>query len=307
MAQDESTTDELLARLRGVGGALANAGEPVFRERPTMEHVLLLAFLVTGVYMYWGAREFSDAAAEFPQLMAGTTAVLAFLVLARNYLEFVAPLLAAGLGVYAVYTGGTSLLAGDGGLVRLLAGLGLSVAVVGFRRQLIDGAESFVAEPMQVLGEEDLVGDESEGPAAKEEPAAEEESAAMYVYEIDDPKGPIVTAFLCLAYMLVTFAIGMLYATPLFVMAWALWSRMEFGNGAALTGVGMLCSYLFYDLIQSDISEGWLTGWQPTPPDDLYDWYVDPLLQPVFRVIDQYVIFPLMRLIDTLLGVVVPV
>jgi len=270
MVQDESTTDELLTRLKEGQQALGDLIEPVLRERPTMEHVLLVLFLTTGIYMYLGAREFSDAAAEFPQLMAGATAILSFLILVRNYLNVVTPVMAVGLGAYAVYTGGTTFLADDGGIVRIIIGAGLLVAAIGFRRQLVDGAESFIAEPMQVLGEEDLIGDDEEDEEPAEE-EAEEDSGAMYVYEIDDPKGPVVMGLLCVGYMALTFAIGMLYATPVFVIAWALWVRMDVGKAAALTGLGLGCSYLFYEFIQSDISEGWLTDWRPTPPDELLE------------------------------------
>ena len=292
MPEDESTTDELIARLQEIQAGVGDAIEPVLRERPTMEHVLLLLFLAAGVYMFLGAREFPDAAAEFPRIMAGGTAILAFLILVRNYLHAVVPVLATVLGGYAVYTGGTMFLADEGGLLRIAIGVGLIVAVVGFREQLVDVSESFIAEPMQVLGEDDLIGDDTDDavdpggePTDSEEGEAEEsDSGAMYVYEIDDPKGPVVTGLLCLGYMGLAFAIGMLYATPVFVAVWALWARMEFARGAALTGLGLVCSYLFYDLIQSDISEGWLTGWEPTPPDDLYAEHVEPIVPLILDV-----------------------
>jgi len=287
MVQDESTTDELLTRLKEGQQALGDLIEPVLRERPTMEHVLLVLFLTTGTYMYLGAREFSDAAAEFPQLMAGATAILSFLILVRNYLNVVAPVMAIGIGAYAAYTGGTAFLADDGGLVRIIIGAGLLVAAIGFRRQLVDGAESFIAEPMQVLGEDDLIGDDEEEEPTEEE--AEEDSGAMYVYEIDDPKGPVVMGLLCVGYMVLTFAIGMLYATPVFVIAWTLWVGMDFGRAAALTGIGLGCSYLFYEFIQSDISEGWLTDWRPTPPDELLQLTVEPALLAV-RVVSSGVV-----------------
>ena len=276
MPEDESTTDELIARTQVLLAGLGDTIEPVLRERPTMEHVLLVLFLSAGTYMYWGAREFSDAAAEFPRIMAAGTAILAFLILVRNYLHAVVPVVAAALGGYTLYTGGTTFLAGEGGILRIVVGAGLILAVIGFREQLVAVSESFIAEPMQVLGEDDLIGDaEDDAPDAE---AEETDSGAMYVYEIDDPKGPVVTGLLCLGYMGLTFAIGMLYATPVFVAVWALWARMDLARGAALTGLGLLCSYLFYDLIQSDISEGWLTGWEPTPPDDLYAQHVEPIV-----------------------------
>ncbi len=325
MAQQESRTDELIASLRGRYDVIADACEPVFRERPTMEHVLLLLFLVTGIYMYWGAREFSRAAGEFPRLMAGLTALLAFLILARNYLNVVAPILLAGLGVHSLYVGSMAFLEDGGGLFRLAFGVGLLIAVIWFREDLITTAEEFVAEPMQVLGEEDiLISDEERDELSEEQrrergeeteaeertgagsgheqetsdtdagldddegeviPTDDEEvtttddeegsSGAMYTYDIDDPKGPVVTGLLCLGYMVLAFTIGMLYATPLFVIAWALWVRMDLLRTVGLTLLAFVCAFLFYDLIQSDISEGWLTGWEPTPPDELLEPVTD--------------------------------
>ncbi|WP_255194238.1 hypothetical protein [Natronobeatus ordinarius] len=267
MAQDESTVDGAQPKLPPALESILDVGEKVLRERPTMEHVLLLLFFVTGVYMYWGAREFSDTAAEFPQLMAGATAILSFLILTRNYLKIVAPVLVAGLGIYALYTGGTAFVDDGSGLFRLVVGAPLLISAVAFRERVGESAESFVAEPMQILGDDDV-----DVPAQEEEKAEEEDEAdsgAMYVYEIDDPKGPIVTGLLCIGYMLLTFTIGMLYATPIFVAAWALWARMDAIRAAALVLVSFVTAYLFYDIIQSDVSEGWWTGWEPTPPDDL--------------------------------------
>jgi hypothetical protein len=210
-------------------------------ERPTMEHVLLVLFLAVGTYMYLGADEFGAEAATFPRLMAGATVVLAGLLLLRNYLP--SPI------------------------------------------------RSFVAEPMQVLGEEDVMGDtpgddgetgdggergndggDEPDPAdfAEEADEVEEptsgEATGGYTYEIDDPRGPAVTGALCVLYMALTFAIGMLYATPIFVAAYALWARMSPPRAVALTVLSFVVAYLFYALISSDIAIGWYTGWRPPVP-----------------------------------------
>ncbi|MDG5817908.1 hypothetical protein [Natronococcus sp. A-GB7] len=264
--------------------------ETVLGERPTMEHVLLVLFLVVGVYMYQGASEFAPDAQTFPRLMAGGTAVLAFLLLARNHLTVVAPLVGAGLGAYLAYDGATTFLADGGGLVSLVAGVGLLVAVVGFRERFGEAVESFVAEPMQVMGDKETTEAPTADETEREEPPADEadpeaaadqtssdeesESAAMYVYEIDDPKGPVVTGLLCVGYMLLTFTIGMLYATPIFVIAWTLWVRMNVIRAVALTVLSFVTAYLFYDLIQDDIAEGWLTGWELPAPDDLLGLWI---------------------------------
>jgi hypothetical protein len=268
MTQDGSAVDDAQgtaqAALRTVGDAI----EPILGERPTMEHVLLVAFLVTGIYMFLGAGEFSAAAAEFPRVMSGLTILLSTLLLARNYLTIVAPILGAIVGLYALYTGGTAFLETGDGLFRVVVGAVVLFVSVVFRTRVGESTQSFVAEPMQVLGEDDLDVPTDDEPD-EGEPDEEEGSGAMYTYDIDDPKGPVVTGILCIAYMLVTFVIGMLYATPLFVVAWALWVRMELVKAVALTAISFVSAYLFYAYIQSDIAEGWLTGWEPLPPDAL--------------------------------------
>ena len=335
MRPDNGHVDGAFEAIKQILGVGADVAELVLRERPTMEHALLVLFLGSGIYMYRGTADFSDTAAEFPQIMSGGVIVLSFLLLARNYLQTVAPFLAIFLGLYSLYTGTSSYLADGEGLVRIGVGIVLLVAGTVFREQLGRSTESFVAEPMQVLGKEDvsagLSADEADGDA--DTPAVDEgavdagerdgvetevaerddvemdagepddvetdvaepddvetvdqvaddepESAAMYVYDIDDPRGPVVTGVLCVVYMLLTFTIGMLYATPLFVLAWAAWVRMSVLETVGLTALSFISAYLFYDLIQSDIAEGWLTGWEPTPPDELIDgidltlWVVD--------------------------------
>ncbi|TYL39666.1 hypothetical protein CV102_05095 [Natronococcus pandeyae] len=299
MEQDNSTINATRA-------ALADAGEKALGERPTMEHALLLLFLVVGLYMYLGASEYASAAQTFPRLMAGGTVVLSFLLLTRNYLTVAAPVIGAALGAYFVYGGATSFIDDGEGLLRLAVGVGLLIGAVGYRERFGAAVESFVAEPMQVMGDKETSGapvadeteledvDEADADAATEgtetdadtaetetEAEAESDSSAMYVYDIDDPRGPIVTGLLCTGYMVLTFLIGMLYATPIFVVAWVLWVRMELIKAVGLTVLSFATAYLFYDLIQDDIAEGWLTGWELPPPDDLLGLsiYAGDLLQ----------------------------
>ncbi|WP_255169382.1 hypothetical protein [Natrononativus amylolyticus] len=289
MTQDGSGVDGIQETTLAVVRSVADAVEPVLGERPTMEHVLLLLFLVTGIYMYYGAREFSPAAAEFPQVMAGLTIILSVLLLARNYLTVVGPVMLAALGLYAVYTGATTYLETGDGLLRTVVGLVFVIVSVVYREQVGQSAESFVAEPMQIMGEEDmdLPGGDAEEDDLEESAEDGDGSGAMYTYDIDDPRGPVVTGVLCIAYMLVTFAIGMLYATPLFVAAWALWVRMELLRAVALTFISFASAHLFYEYIQSDIAEGWLTGWEPTPPDVLLEPITEPLFDLIGQVLDQ--------------------
>ncbi|WP_239639472.1 hypothetical protein [Halobiforma nitratireducens] len=299
----------------------------MLRERPTMEHVLLLSFLFVGLYMYRGAGEFAPAAQTFPRLMAGGTILLSVLLLARNYLRIAGPLVGAVLGVYLLY-GGMTTYTGEGEFTaQLIGGFVLLAVALVFRERFGAAVESFVAESVQVMGDDGTPVDEStaegDGPDAagtdptdpatdelesEPTPTAEEpkrgervehleadesaetaasdvdtdvdqpdatddetDSEAMYTYDIDDPRGPVVTALLCVGYMGLTFTIGMLYATPIFVAAWALWARMDAARGGALVVLSFAVAYAFYDLIQDDIAVGWLTGWELPPPDELLE------------------------------------
>ena len=306
--------ERVIEPIRTAGGSLYDAITVVLRERPTMEHVLLVLFIVTGVYMYRGAEEFSPEAATFPQLTAGATAILAALLLVRNYLQYVTVPAIVALGAYVLYTGGTAMLDDVAGVARLLVGLALIVVAVTQRAEVTEFVESFVAEPMQVLGDKDVAdatveaeakGDEDPGMVGDDEPEldgavepeldsaedlgaddgavepeldsaeqAETDSGAMYVYEIDDPRGPAVTGALCVLYMVLTFTIGMLIATPIFVLGYALWARMWWPRAISITVISFLVAYLFYWLITDDIAIGWYTDlepWAPPAPTDLLE------------------------------------
>ncbi|SDL06174.1 hypothetical protein [Natronorubrum texcoconense] len=296
MDQEHTALDAVSQRIRPVLATIADGGEKVLGERPTMEHVLLVLFLITGVYMYLGASEFAPAAQRFPQLMAGATVVFSVLLLARNYLTVVGPLAGALLGGYFAYVGGSAFVDTGDGLFYLISGVVLFVVAIVFRERFGAAVESFVAEPVQVMGGDDSqpkqtdedadttleeepesdadsteerTADTSESKTDEEAESEDEGSAAMYVYEIDDPRGPIVTGALCTVYMLLTFSIGMLYATPIFVALWTLWVRMDVLKAVAMVVLSFMISQAFYDFVERDVARGWLTGWQPPTPADL--------------------------------------
>ncbi|OIB55861.1 tripartite tricarboxylate transporter TctB family protein [Natrialba sp. SSL1] len=219
---DTDTVGETVSRTAREGfetvtTRLSDAGEVVFRERGTMEHVLLLCFLVAASYMFWGASEFTASAATFPRLTAGATIVLSLLLLGRNYLP--------------------------GPLRR------------------------FVAEPAQLLGADEDDGDgDTDADTDTDDQSAEEPTAGAYTYDIDDPWGPAVTAGLCVLYLGLTFTIGMLYATPIFVALFAWWAGIDRRRSIALVGVGFLTALVFYLVIAPEIAVGWYTGWEPPAP-----------------------------------------
>lgn len=202
--------------VRTVIDALADAGAVVLGERPTMEHLLLSVFLVTGLYMVWGAREFSADAATFPRLTAGAMVVFSALLLARNYLP---------------------------GPLR-----------------------SAATTPVQLISADDADADVAGTPDAEPDQSDGRGSAGSYTYEVDDPRGPAVVGGLCVLYTALTFTIGMLYATPIFVAAYALWAGLSLPRATVLVAGSFGLAYAFFLVVTPEIAVGWYTGWRfPVP------------------------------------------
>lgn len=174
----------------------------------------------------------------------------------RPTMEHVLLVLFLAVGIY-MYVGADEFASDAATFPRLLAGATVVLSVLLLMRNYLPGPiRSLVAEPMQVLGDDDM--DTPDG----ESTSNESSGSGGYTYDIDDPRGPAVTGALCVFYMGLTFVIGMLYATPIFVAAYALWARMELPRAAALTVLSFLTAYAFYALISGDIAVGWYTGWR---------------------------------------------
>lgn len=181
------------------------AGEKVFRERPTVEHLLLLFFFTAGIYMYVEAGDFSPATSTFPQLMAAGTAILAMILLFRNYLP-----------------------------QSLLQRIDESSQLFEKRSGDVDGHTS--------------------------------DSASAYSYDIDDPRGPAVVFVLCVAYLVLAYLIGLLYATPIFVGLYTLWADVEHKRAIALVVLSFVIAAWFYLAFSPTVGQGWHTGWTPPFP-----------------------------------------
>ncbi|MEM4782018.1 MAG: tripartite tricarboxylate transporter TctB family protein [Halalkalicoccus sp.] len=188
----------------------------------------------------------------------------------RPTMEHVLLVLFLGVGIY-MYVGADEFSPDAATFPQLLAGVTVVLSALLLVRNYLPGPiRSFVAEPMQVLGEDDMETPEDtdgeDAEPAKSGDGAKAGASGGYTYDIDDPRGPAVTGALCVLYMGLTFVIGMLYATPIFVAAYALWARMELPRAGALTALSFLTAYAFYALISGDIAIGWYTGWRlPVP------------------------------------------
>lgn len=192
----------------------------------------------------------------------------------RPTMEHVLLVLFLAVGIY-MYVGAEEFASDAATFPQLLAGATIVLSALLLVRNYLPGPiRSFVAEPLQVLGEDDMDtpgGADADGDSGPVEPTESDETVETgasggYTYDIDDPRGPAVTGALCVLYMGLTFAVGMLYATPVFVAAYALWARMELPKAGALTVLSFVIAYAFYALISGDIAVGWYTGWRlPVP------------------------------------------
>lgn len=180
-------------------------------------------------------------------------------------MEHVLLLLFLGVGTY-MYLGADEFAEAAAVFPRVLSAATIVLSAALLVRNYLPGPlRRVVAEPMQLAGEEDLTGDIPD----------DEEAAGTYSYDIDDPRGPAVVGVLCVGYMLLTFSIGMLYSTPVFVAAYALWAGMERKRLVALTLLSFIVAYLFFAVISPDIAEGWLTGWELPVPELLVGTPID--------------------------------
>lgn len=174
-------------------------------------------------------------------------------------MEHVLLVLFLAAGTY-MYLGADEFASAAAVFPRVMAGatVVLSVALL-FRNYFPGPIRRFIAEPVQLGSQEELTGDI---PSEEDQ----EGSSGTYSYDIDDYRGPAVVGILCTGYMILTFTVGMLYATPVFVAAYAAWARMESDRAVTLVVLSFAIAYIFFEFISSDIAEGWLTGWEfPVP------------------------------------------
>lgn len=74
-------------------------------------------------------------------------------------------------------------------------------------------------------------------------------------------RGSLVTGGLCVAYLLASYAIGMLWATPIFVIVYTVWTGQRWAAVIGLTILSFVVAYLFYDVLNLDIASGWIHEW----------------------------------------------
>lgn len=145
---------------------------------------------------------------------------------------------------------------------RLLsATVAILAAMILFRSYLPGPLRTFVDEPVAML---DDAGDPDSAVEAAEK-GESEEAAGAYTYDIDDAEGPVVTALLCVGYLVGALTIGLLWSTPLFVAAYAYWAGMDRYRGTALVVLSLGTAFAFVVVLNVPAEAGLYTGWRLVP------------------------------------------
>ena len=160
---------------------------------------------------------------------------------------------------------------------RILSALTIGFAVLLLARNYLPGSiRAFVAEPYQLVGDnevEDEFGDDADettDDAAEADTEDDENIAGAYVYDVDDWVGPAVVALLSLGYMAAALVIGLIYSTPLFVAAYLIWAKRPWSEVVILAFAGFVLAISFDIITIRSVGDGIWTGWQaPSPWDQI--------------------------------------
>lgn len=193
-----------------------------------MEHALLATFLVTSVYKFVESYSFQPAGGMFPRFTSAIVIVLGLLLVFRQYLP-------AALQRVVI---------DDGGMFDVDE---LAEESAGGLGEAETGPEEVETTPEEPETDPDAIGEDAE------EPADEDAS-------VSDRKS-LLTGGLCVAYLLASYAIGMLWATPLFVVVYTVWSGQRWAAVIGLAVLSFVLAYLFYDVLNLDIASGWIHEW----------------------------------------------
>jgi hypothetical protein len=116
-------------------------------------------------------------------------------------------------------------------------------------------ARSVLPEPLRRFVADDV--DVFETGAEEYEPDEEEDEGTD---EADESvqNGAAVTGGLCLAYLVGSYLVGMLWVTPLFVATYAYWRDQSIYSIGGLTVLSFAIAFVFYWVLDLPIEEGWL-------------------------------------------------
>lgn len=140
---------------------------------------------------------------------------------------------------------------------RLTAGFVLvGTLLLIFQSYLPEPLYSFVAESAELINvdDEDLVEEKEEKNTSSEETAEEsEESVSTVGRPIHDS---LFTAISALGYGILGYAIGIMWASPIFIIAYGLWFKLSWKILLVLVAVSLLIAFGFYEALGLRIDRG---------------------------------------------------
>lgn len=187
-------------------------------RRVDMERALLLVMILSSGFMIWESYNFSiESAARFPRLTAGAVLIGALLLFFQNYLP--------------------------------------------------KPIQSFVGEEVEMLSAEEEVAErgeqstpEREGQSVDEREETEENGEVESKPSISTVGRPIhdslFTALSGIGYGVLGFAVGILWASPIFVFVYTLWFRRPWYQVIVLSILGFLIAYGFMSTLGVPMNEG---------------------------------------------------
>lgn len=204
------------------------------RERLTMEHALLVTFIGTSVYMFIASYEFQPAGGMFPRFTSAVVIAFGLLLVFRQYLP----------------TWLQRVVIDDGGMFD----------VDELAEESVDDGGELETEPEAIDEEAESPPHEAGASDAADEEVATEGTGDDATAEVGE-RGSLITGGLCVAYLLASYAIGMLWATPVFVVVYTVWTGQRWAAVVGLTILSFALAYVFYDVLNLNIASGWVHEW----------------------------------------------
>lgn len=116
--------------------------------------------------------------------------------------------------------------------------------------------QSFVSEDMEVFDTEEKI-EKDDQVIEKDDQVAEETRDDSSMSTVDRPvDDSLFTAVSAVGYGITGYIIGILWATPIFVVAYTVWFRRPWYQIIGLAGIGFLIAYGFMEVLNVPMNQG---------------------------------------------------
>jgi hypothetical protein len=234
-------------RVRSGVSVIGNVNERLDRE--LSEYGLILLFLVAGLYMFNGASEFSEAASQFPRLTSGVVIVGTALLLLKNVLP----------DPIRTFVEESDSVLGPGTEEELAEMTEKDLE----KKEQEEAADEEPAEQSASADDEERV--EQSAATTDEEPTAtmdedQVESTAEAENGLKALVAPdiliLLTPLFMLGYIVLSLLIGMLWASPIFVVLYLLLTGQRWYTNVAMTALAFIIPYGFMVILNFDLHTG---------------------------------------------------